>query len=113
MMNSFARFLPKLALGVLLASGITGAVAASAQPAQAGVAVSIGIGGGYAPNYHWYRWHDGYGWHRRWVPLTWAPPVAYAPVRPAYYGPAYYRPGYVRAGWGRSGYWVGGRYFWR
>ena len=48
--------LPKLALGMLLASGVaTAAIAASAQPAQAGVVVSVGVGGGYAPGYHWYR----------------------------------------------------------
>jgi hypothetical protein len=97
MIHSRLRSLSQVALGVLLASGITaGAVAGSAQPAQAGVVVSVGFGGGYAPApaYHWYRWHDGYGWHRNWVPSGWAPPVAYGP------GPAYY--GYpVRVGYGR------------
>jgi hypothetical protein len=92
------RLLPKVALGSLLALGLTTGLAASnAQPARAGVIVSVGFGGGYAPSYHWHRWHDGYGWHRAWVPFGWAPPVAIwpgpaydHPARVAYYGRAYY-----------------------
>ena len=87
--------LPKISLGLLLATGVTAAVAASALPAQAGVQVSVGIGGGYAPNYHWYNWRDNDGWHRRWVPIGWAPPVSYE--APAYvYGPGYAQPEYRR-----------------
>ncbi len=81
MKHSFFRLLPKVALGSLLALGITtGFAASNAQPAQAGVIVSVGFGGGYAPGYRWHRWHDGYGWHRAWVPLDWAPPVAIWPA---------------------------------
>src|SRR5664279_6611975 len=87
--------LPKLSLGLLLATGVTAALAASAQPAQADVQVSVGIGGAYAPNYHWYNWRDNEGWHRRWVPVGWAPPVSYE--APAYaYGPGYAQPEYRR-----------------
>jgi len=102
------QFLPRAALGLLLAVGVaTAAVAATAQPAQAGVVVSVGFGGGYAPGYRWYRWHDGYGWHRRWVPLGWAPPVAFFPAPrygypvPVVYGRSYFAPRY--AGWYRYG----------
>jgi hypothetical protein len=95
---------------MLLASGVaTAAIAASAQPAQAGVVVSVGVGGGYAPGYHWYRWQDGYGWHRRWVPLGWVAPVAFRPG-PFYPGRpvGYARPVYWAHGWyghPRPGYW--------
>jgi opacity protein-like surface antigen len=94
-MKRLSFVLPKLALGMLLASGITAVVAADTQPAQAGVQVSVGIRGGYAPNYHWYRWHDGFGWHREWVPVGWIPP-AYGPTG---YG---YDSGYVQPAYRRS-----------
>jgi hypothetical protein len=90
-MKHLSIALPRVALGLLLASGITATVAASAQPAQADVQVSIGI----APSYHWYDWRDRDGDHREWVPVGWAPPLVYGP--PAYgyyYGPGYDRPGY-------------------
>jgi hypothetical protein len=95
MKHLLSRLLPKVALGSLLALGLTtGFAASNPQPAQAGVVLSVGFGGGYAPGYHWHRWHDGYGWHRAWVPFGWAPPVVLRPV-PAYYRPvpvAYDRP---------------------
>ncbi len=79
---------PKLGLGLVFAAGLTtAAVMSEVAPAQAGVVVSVGIGGGYAPAYHWHRWHDGYGWHRRWVAVGWAPP-AYYPPAPVYGFPA-------------------------
>jgi hypothetical protein len=88
MKRSIVQALPKIAFAVTLALGVaTAAVAASAQPAQAGVFVAAGFGGGYAPGYHWHRWHDGAGWHRRWVRWGWAPPVA---VAPAYFAPRFY-----------------------
>jgi hypothetical protein len=100
-MNAFIRrSLPKWVFGLLLASGFAaGTLAASAQPAQAGVVVSIGFGNvgyGYAPApaYHWHRWHDGYGWHRRYVPVGWAPPPAFYP--PAYAVPVVYGRPYPR-----------------
>jgi hypothetical protein len=93
-MKTLSHALPKLTLGLLLATGVAGAVAASAEPARAGVVVSVGFGG-YASPYHWYRWHDYGGWHRRWVPVGWAPPAVYGP--PGYL----YRPGYVAAGYWR------------
>jgi hypothetical protein len=112
-MKTRLKAVSKALLGLFLASGIAGAVAVSAQPAQAGVVVSVGVGGGYAAPYHWYRWHDQAGWHREWVRIGWVPPAAY--VGPAYaygpgyadgptygYGPsypAYYGPGYVRRDW--------------
>jgi hypothetical protein len=87
--------LPKLSLGLLLATGVTAAVAASAQPAQANVQVSVGIGGGYTPNYRWYNWRDNDGWHRRWVPIRWAPPASYE--APEYtYGSGYAQPEHRR-----------------
>jgi hypothetical protein len=100
MKNSLIRSFGKAVAGVALLAGITtGVVASTAAPAQAGVVVSVGFGGGYAPApaYHWYRWHDGYGWHRQWVRAGWAPPVAYAPA-PVFYGrPVYGRPVYGHA----------------
>ena len=103
-MKTLLKALPKAALGLLVATGIAGTVAASAQPAQAGVIVAVGFGGGYVapPPYHWHRWHDRDGWHRAWVRVGWAPPVAYVgPVyayAPSYaYGPGSYGPGYSGA----------------
>jgi len=88
MNNTLLRSVSKVAAGFLLLTGITtGVVATSAKPAEAGVVVSVGIGGGY----HWASWRDGYGWHRRWVPLGWAPPVVYG--GPAFYAPARFYPG--------------------
>lgn len=108
-MNIIARALPKLVLALAVATGTAGALAASAQPARAGVLVSVGVGA-YAPGYHWFGWRDRYGWHRRWVPIGWAPP-AYAPYPAfayrAYPAPVVYaRPVY----WHRD--WIGRRY-WR
>src|SRR5450631_3234820 len=95
-MKAFSHALPKLTLGLLLAAGVAGVVGASAEPARAGVVVSVDFGG-YARPYHWYRWQDWDGWHRRWVPVGWGPPVVYGP--PGYL----YRPGYVAAGyWGHG-----------
>jgi hypothetical protein len=114
-MKTLIRSFGKAAAGVALLAGITsGVVAATSAPAQAGVVVSVGFGGGYAPAppYHWYRWHDGYGWHREWVRAGWAPPVRYAP---AFYGgrpvhPEYGRPYDARdRGWHDDRGWHGDR----
>jgi hypothetical protein len=113
-MKMLTRLVPKIILGLLLVGGTLGVVTATAQPARAGVVVSVGFGAGYAPGYHWYRWHDGYGWHRRWAPLAWAPPVAYGP--PVAYAPiAVYGPGYVRPGYARPVFYGRYRYrpYWR
>ncbi len=118
------NIISKTVLSLMLASGVaTAAVATSAQPAQAatfisagggisaGVGVSIGAGfhtaGYYAPRYHWYRWHDGFGWHRRWVPLSWVAPIAYGPPPAAFYPVRYERVRYypVQVFYGRPGYW--------
>jgi hypothetical protein len=115
------RSISKLIVSLALAAGVAGtAVVGSTQPAQAetfigagagagfGAGVHIGFGGEYAARYHWYRWHDGYGWHRRWVPIGWVAPVAFAPR------PVYFRPAPVWYGAHRDGYrdWHDGRRDW-
>jgi hypothetical protein len=113
-MNTTIRALSRPVLGLLLASGIAaGALASSAKPAEAGVFVSVGVGGGYAPGYHWHRWHDGYGWHREWVRIGYAAPayVYGPPVEPVYFyhGPRYHVRPY---GWDRYHGWYGHRDHW-
>jgi hypothetical protein len=107
------NIIAKATLSLLFASAVAIAGgAATARPAEAATFVSAGFGAsagvgvaihaGYAPRYHWYRWHDGFGWHRRWVPFGWVEPVAYA-APPRVFVDAAERPRYFA--YGRPGYW--------
>jgi hypothetical protein len=99
-MKALLQSLARPVLGLLLVSGVaTAAVATNAQPAQAGVVVSVGFGVGYAPAYHrYYRHYRHYGPRFFAAPVVYGPPPAYVysgPIgfgRPYYY--AHYRPGY-------------------
>ena len=111
-MKIWMRSYVRSAFCLLLASCVvTAAVATSVKPAEAGVVVSIGFGGGgYAPVYRPYPRQFAHVYHRRYVPAVWAPPR----ICPAYGYPAYgypaYGPGYPvygrphRAGYARYGY---------
>ncbi len=118
-MNSLLKSLTRSAFGLLLVSGVaTAAIATGAEPAQAGVVISVGIGGGgyaYAPAYRPYPRHFAYYHHRHYVPAIWAAPILYPGYGyPAYGYPAYRRPynyGYARYGYGHDrGYFDGHRH---
>jgi hypothetical protein len=113
-MKALLHSLARPVLGLLLVSGVaTGAVITNARPAQAGVVVSIGFGGGYAPAYHRYYRHVAY--YRHYGPPVWAAPVVYGP-RPAYFysGPFGYGRPYYYAHYRRGyGYHYGHAYGYR